>query len=196
MRKIGTVVVSVMALGAISYFLISNKDSGQKDETKQTENTTEFLNLRPSTPTVSSDVINEIATDSSSSQEKINETKDLEIFIDEEESTYLKVNNQLLDAYYGDLTIEEKNKVLKNILSENLHDEYLLSEHEGVIFYDEGVMFEWQSFHNQQEDNQMTVINILEMVSGDPKQRILVTVGLEFNSKWLISDLKFELIYG
>lgn len=196
MSKIGAIVVSVIALGAISYFLISNKDSGQKDETEQTENTTEFFNLRPSAPIVSSDVINEITIDSSSSQEKINETKDLDVFIDEEELAYLNVNNQLLDAYYGDLTIEEKNKVLKNILSENLHDEYLFSEHEGVIFYDEGVTFEWRTFHNQQEANQTTVINILEMVSGDPKQRILITVDLEFEGKWLISDLKFVLIYG
>lgn len=196
MSKIGAIVVSMIALGAISYFLISNKDSGQKDETEQIENTTEFFNLHPSAPIVSSDVINEITTDSSSSQEKINETKDLDVFIDEEELAYLNVNNQLLDAYYGDLTIEEKNKVLKNILSENLHDQYLFSEHEGVIFYDEGVTFEWRTFHNHQEGNQTTVINILEMVSGDPKQRILITVDFEFEGKWLISDLKFVLIYG
>lgn len=189
----------MLMIGGAVFYIVSNEQPKPECVVDTTEESKNFLDFRPSpndsassdSPAVDqtepSSSIDDQTGDSRLTEESTNERSGSLAFLD--------VNQKLFDAYYGDGTVEERNKQLRNILSEPLHSEYLVSDNSEVL--SKGISeFDYRSFYNQEENHRATVVNVLEMVSDGLDQQLLVTVELEFDGKWLISDLKFELIYG
>lgn len=185
-------------LCGVAYFIISNEEFEMDKETNPIEESNHYFDFRPSSSGSSASESSTIQTEPSSS---IDERTSDSLPTEGGEETlnksfaFLDVNNKLFEAYYGEGTVEERNKQLRNILSEPLHSEYLVSDNSKAL--SEGVSeFHHRSFYNQEDSDRATVVNILELVSDGLDQQMLVTVELEFDHKWLISSLKFELIYG
>lgn len=182
-------------VGGGVFYIVSNDQPDQERVIDTTEESKNFFDFRTSpNGSVSSSESSIEQTKSSSSTVDILPMEERE----ETESTamaFLDVNHKLFDAYYGEWSMEERNQQLKNILLESLHDEYLFTD-DGEIFSGSIAEYSYQSFHSQQEANRAAIVNVLEMIVDGLEQRVLVTVDIEFDGKWLISGLKFELIYG
>lgn len=200
MKKIGLIIVSMLMIGGTVFYIISNDQPDQERVVDTTEESKNFFDFRPSSngSVASSDSSEVDKTEPSSSiDDQTGDSRSTEESTDERSGSlaFLDVNHKLFDAYYGEGDVEERNKQLRNILSEPLHNEYLVSDNSEVL--SESISeFDYSSFYNQEDSHHATVVNILEMVSDGLDQQLLVTVELEFNGKWLISDLKFKLIYG
>ncbi|MFI1242252.1 hypothetical protein ACI2LD_01755 [Enterococcus casseliflavus] len=194
MKKIGLIITSILMIGVAAFFIISN-EKVDMEGSNPIEESKHYFDFRPS-PNVSV----------SSSESSIEQTEASNYVVDilpieEKEETgstamaFLDVNHKLFDAYYGEWSMEERNQQLRNILLESLHDEYLFTD-DGEIFSGSITEYSYQSFHSQEESNRAAVVNVLEMIVDGLEQRLLVTVDLELDGKWLISGLNFELIYG
>lgn len=200
MKKIGLIIVSMLMIGGAAFFIISNGQSEQERVIDATEESKNFFDFRPSSNgsvTSSDSPAADHMEHSSSIDDQTGDSRPTEESADERSSllAFLDVNRKLFDAYYGEGAVEERNKQLRNLLSERLHGEYLVSDNSEAL--SESVSeFDYRSFYNQEDSHRATVINILELVSDGLDQQLLVTVELEFDGKWLISGLKFELIYG
>jgi hypothetical protein len=199
MKKIALVFGSILMIGGVVFLLGSNEETEGDGRAAPTEESKHFFDFRSNLSglSVSSNSSMSETTATSSTENQIVDGHSTEERVESKSSSsaFLDVNHKLIDAYYGEWSMEERNQQLRNILKKSLHDEYLFTD-DGEIFSGSIADFSYQSFHNLQEENRTTVANILEMVVDGLEQRVLITVELEFSGKWLISDLKFELIYG
>lgn len=195
MKRIGLIVSTILMIGGVAFYIGSSRQSEQERVLDTTEESKNFFDFRssPNESAVSSSLSTSETTSDSSADDQIEGGEKAEL--ESESIAFMNVNEKLLDAYYGEWSMDERNQQLRNILLEALHEEYLFTD-DGEIFSGSVTEFSYQSFHNQQEDTRATVVNVLEMTVDSLEQRVLITVELEFDGKWLISDLKFELIYG
>lgn len=200
MKKLGLIIVSMLMIVGVVFYIVSDEQPMQERVIDTAEESKNLFDFRPSPngSVASSDSPEVDQTEPSSSiDDQTGDSRPTEESTDERSGSlaFLDVNHKLFDAYYGEGAAEERNKQLRNILSEPPHNEYLVSDNSEVL--SESISeFDYRSFYTQEDSHHATVVNVLEMVSDGLDQQMLVTVELEFDGKWLISGLKFELIYG
>lgn len=192
MKKISLIIVFVLIVGGVTALIFSNENLEPGRGVEETEESRKFFDFRPSPPQSISD-----------SEDSINQTYDT-VFIEKNRAdedgeinhtlSFLETNRKMIDAYYGEWSIEERNQVLRNVLSESLHSDHLFSEDEEVYSGNISEMT-YRSFHSEEDERRATVVNILDLVVDGLEQRLLVTTELELEGKWVIIGLKFELIY-